>query len=98
MPSMQRLSDYFTGKPFEILAVNMAEDTQTIKKFLHEKVKVNFPILLDKDGQALKRWKVFAFPTSYIIGKQGKIRLALFGSIDWMKADVIEKIQVLLVE
>jgi len=98
MPSMQRLSELFTDKPFEILAVNMAEDKQVIEKFLQEKVKVDFPILLDKDGAALKSWKVFAFPTSYIIGKQGKIRLALFGSIDWMNADVIKKIEKLIIE
>ncbi|NOY66911.1 MAG: TlpA family protein disulfide reductase [Gammaproteobacteria bacterium] len=98
MPSMQRLSNLFTGKSFEILAVNMAEDKKTIQKFLQEKVQVNFPILLDTDGQALKAWKVFAFPTSYVIGKKGKIRLALFGSVDWMQTDVVEKIKKLMNE
>jgi len=98
MPSMQKLNQLFSNKPFEILAVNMAEDKEVIQQFLQEKVKVDFPILLDRDGAALKRWKVFAFPTSYIIGKQGKIRLALFGSIDWMKADVVKKIKKLIAE
>jgi len=98
MPSMQQLANKFSGQSFEILAVNMAEDKQTIQTFLKEKVQVKFPILLDSDGKALKRWKVFAFPTSYIIGKQGNIRLALFGSIDWMKPDVIKKIKILIDE
>ena len=98
MPSMQKLSEHFSTQPFEILAVNMAEDKQTINTFLREKVTINFPVLLDSDGQALKRWNVFAFPTSYVIGKKGKIRLALFGSIDWMKQDVIDKINMLVKE
>jgi len=98
MPSMQRLSEHFKSKPFRILAVNMAEDKSTIQDFLQNKVNVKFPILLDVDGKALKRWKVFAFPTSYIIGKKGNIRLALFGSIDWMQDDVIEKIKRLIEE
>ena len=96
MPSMQQLDDHFKGRPFEILAVNMAESQQTVKTFLEEKVNVRFPILMDTDGAALKRWKVFAFPTSYVIDKQGKISLALFGSINWMEEDVVKKIENLI--
>jgi len=96
MPSMQQLADHYRGQPFEILAVNMAESEETVTRFLREKVQVKFPILMDIDGEALKRWQVFAFPTSYVIDKQGKISLALFGAIDWMQDDVVKKIEHLL--
>jgi thiol-disulfide isomerase/thioredoxin len=98
MPSMQKLKQHFKGRPFRILAVNMAEKPGTVRQFLQQKVSVNFQVLLDSDGAALKRWKVFAFPTSYVVGKQGRIRYALFGAIDWMGQDVIEKIGSLLAE
>ncbi len=98
MPSMQRLQDRFGDKDFIILGVNMAEDEQTIEHFLKTKVAVSFPILLDKDGAALKRWQVFAFPTSYVIDKQGKIRFSLFGSIEWDKPHPVEIIQQLINE
>jgi len=96
MPSMQALSDQLKDQPFEILAVNMAEDMKTVKTFLKEKVAVKFPILMDSDGQALKRWEVFAFPTSYIINKEGKVGLALFGAIDWMEPGVKKQIEELV--
>jgi thiol-disulfide isomerase/thioredoxin len=98
MPSMQRLQDSFADQPFVILGVNMAEEEAPIRKFVDTTVRVRFPILLDKNGAALKRWKVFAFPTSYVIDKKGRIRYALFGGLDWDTPDITHKIRNLLAE
>ena len=92
MPSMERLQRRFSAKNFIILGVNMAENRKTVEQFLNSKVKVSFPIIFDKNGAALKRWGVFAFPTSYVIGKAGKIRYALFGGVDWENQDILHKI------
>jgi len=98
MPSMERLQKRFSTKTFMILGVNMAEDKKTVEHFLNSKVQVSFPILFDETGDALKRWGVFAFPTSYVIGKEGKIRYALFGGIDWENQDILNKISKLVNE
>ncbi len=98
MPSMQKLQNRFFSKGFTILGVNMAEDEKTVRQFLNSKVNVQFPVLFDNEGAALKKWGVFAFPTSYIIDKKGKIRYAIFGSVDWEKQSIVKKITQLLAE
>ena len=98
MPSMQRLSEKLTGDPFVILGVNIAEDQAIVENFLQTKINVDFPILMDNAGIALRQWNVMAFPTSFVIDKQGKIRYALFGSIDWDTAEIINKIETLIKE
>ncbi len=97
MPSMSRLMAKLAGKPFTILGVNEGESPDEIRAFLKQ-VPVNFPILLDSDGEYLKPWQVFAFPTSYIVDKQGRLRLGLFGSIEWDSPETIAEIEKLLVE
>lgn len=98
MPSMARLMAQLKDKPFTILAVNMAETLSTIQRFINTKVKINFPVVLDRHGSALRQWKVFAFPTSYLVDKQGRIRFAVFGSIDWDTPAIMSTINTLIKE
>ena len=97
MPSMQRLNDKLAGKPFAILGVNVGETPAQVGAFL-KIVPVGFPIALDEKGQHLNAWQVFAFPTSYLVDKQGRIRYGLFGSIEWDEAEAVQAIEGLLAE
>ncbi len=97
MPSMGRLAEKLAGKPFSILGINVGETPREIESFLKQ-VPVSFPILLDSEGQNLKAWQVFAFPTSYVVDKKGRIRLGLFGSIEWDSPETVEKLEALLTE
>jgi thiol-disulfide isomerase/thioredoxin len=97
MPSMARLAERMGGRPFTILGVNVGETPEDIRAFLRQ-VPVNFPILLDSAGDNLKPWQVFAFPTSYVVDKQGRLRLGLFGSIEWDNAEAVAALTALLDE
>jgi len=95
MPSMQRLKEKLAGRPFTILAVNMAEADGEVRAFL-AKMKVDFAVPMDRDGTVLKRWKVFVFPTSFVLDTRGNIRLGVFGEVEWDSPEVMEKILGLL--
>lgn len=97
MPSMARLGEKLKDRPFTLLGVNVGETPEEIREFLRQ-VPVGFPILLDADGSRLKPWQVFAFPTSYVVDKQGRVRLGLFGSIEWDAPEVVTKLEALLAE
>ncbi len=97
MPSMNRLNQLMHGQPFAILGVNAGDSAEAIHAFLLQ-TPVNFPILLDEEGTSLKPWQAFVFPTSYVVDKRGRVRMGLFGSIEWDAPETVARLEALLGE
>ncbi|NIO40468.1 MAG: redoxin family protein, partial [Burkholderiales bacterium] len=98
LPSMQRLKKKLSDKPFAILTVNISEEEETIRAFIRDQVKVDLPILLDRDGAAMKRWKVYVFPTSFVLGPEGRIQYGAYGELTWDSETILRTIESLLPE
>jgi thiol-disulfide isomerase/thioredoxin len=94
MPSFNKLKRTFEGKPVVVLAVNVGEGEGRIAEFLR-KVPVEFPVLLDRDAAASKAWKVRLMPTTFILGRDGRVRYSYAGERDWDDATVRAKIAAL---
>ena len=94
MPSMQRLYDELGGDGFEIVAVNMQEDSGTVQSFIDEH-GFSFPILLDRSGQTARQYGVRGIPTSYIVGPQGRILARKVGFHEWDGDNTIEAFKAL---
>ncbi len=82
MPSMNRLRASLPGRPFEVLAVNIAESESRIRRFM-EQVPLDFPVLMDRDNAASKAWRARVLPVSFLVGPDGRIRHFAVGEIDW---------------
>ena len=95
IPSLNRLKDKMKHLPFELISINYAEDKKTIDEFM-KKVNVNFPVLLDHDGTFSKQWNVIAFPSTFVIGPDGKIRYGINAAIEWDEPAYIEELKSLL--
>jgi thiol-disulfide isomerase/thioredoxin len=95
MPSIERLRTSLAGRPFVVLAVNLAEPESRIRKFL-EAVPVGFPVLLDQNAQTAKAWQARVLPATFLVGPDGVVRYQHFGELDWSKPEVRETILALL--
>ena len=82
MPSMQHLKRKLAGRPFEVLAINLAESENKVSDFLR-RYPLDFTILLDRNSEARRDWKVKVLPTSFVIGPDGRIRYSVVGELDW---------------
>lgn len=92
MPSIQNLKARFTQEKFEVLAVNVGESKERVEAFL-KKVPVKLSILFDPQGDASRAWKVRGFPTTFIIGPDGRIRYYHVGDLDWSQETIADNVK-----
>ncbi|MGD8309221.1 MAG: TlpA disulfide reductase family protein [Chromatiales bacterium] len=95
IPSLNRLYARLADEGLQILAVNVGESPEQVGRFLEDKPTA-FPVLLDEDGRALRDWKVYAFPTTFAIDSQGRIRYAVYGAFDWDSDEVVRTLRGLM--
>ena len=82
MPSMQELKRKLAGRPFEVLAVNLAESESKVADFVR-RFPVDFTIPLDRNSAARRDWNVKVLPTSFVIAPDGSVRYSVVGELNW---------------
>jgi thiol-disulfide isomerase/thioredoxin len=92
IPSLGRLQKAFSKDDLVVLSVDIGESKKEVQAFLQQ-VPADFPVLLDPDGSTVEQWKVIAFPTTFVIGRDGIIKLAYFGGLEWDNPSVVSQIQ-----
>ena len=71
IPHLNELADKFGPRGVEFLSVSNDRE-KVVREFL-EKTKINGTVAVDVDSSVIKRYEVNAFPTTYIIGRDGKV-------------------------
>jgi len=95
IPSLNRLKNKMSGLPFELISINYAENETEILEFMKQ-VNVEFPVLLDQNGEYAKQWNVITYPSTFVIDTEGKIRYGVNSAIEWDTPEVVDKIKSLL--
>ncbi len=97
IPSMNRLAGSYDERDFAIVSINFKEEPEHILAFM-ERVEVDFPVLMDRDGAVSADYGVFAFPSSFILDHERRIRYSVNTAIEWDVEEVREVIDRLLAE
>lgn len=84
MPSMERLRNQLTGKPFEVVAINVGESPTTVSSFMLElDTELTFPILLDQDAKSFGQLGLRGLPMTLILDHEGNIIEKVLGGREW---------------
>ena len=94
MPSLQSLADLY-GNELLVLAVNFKERDAKVAQFARA-AALNLPMPMDRDGAVAARWGVKVFPSSIVIGRDGKARWRVTGEVDWTGRDAARWIEPLV--
>jgi peroxiredoxin len=82
LPTLINLYQQLSGENFTIVSVEVGGKADVVRDFVDQE-GINFPVLHDTDGHAVRTWSVYAYPTNFLIGPDGRIRYAHFGARDW---------------
>ncbi len=82
MPSMQKLHARLKDKDFLIVAIDLQESAEPVKKFLNE-YELTFMTLLDLKGETGPLFGINSIPTTLIMDKNGMIIGVAMGPRDW---------------
>lgn len=97
MPFLNSLHNEKQTAGFEIIAINVDEDTEEAKQFLTTN-PVNYSLAFDPNGNCPAVFDVKAMPSSYLVDKTGKIRLVHLGFRDGDDTIIREQVTQLLAE
>lgn len=97
MPSMQVLYDELSDEGLVMLAVDVQEPEATVRSFVEE-FGFTFPVLLDENGRVALRYSIRAFPTTYIIDRDGNLLAVRPGYHDWSTPEMIASFRELLAQ
>lgn len=94
-PWMAKMKTAYQDQGLEIVAVNLDTDRKMADAFL-KKVEVNFIIAYDPDGDTASQYKLRGMPSSFLIGRDGKLYATHIGFRDKDKPKIEQAIKQLL--
>ena len=94
MPVLQAYHNAYQQQGFTVVAVEAGEPAEQVRQFVEE-TGLTFPVWVDPSQHALAAFRNMALPNSYVIDREGKVRLAWSGAITM---EALEKYVTPLVE
>ena len=83
MPLLESLWQEYGGDGLVVLGIAGDRGSTEIVREFTAKTGVSFPVVHDTDGRVRNRYEVAALPTSYLVGRDGKISGRAVGTRSW---------------
>ena len=80
MPALQRLADSLQAQPFVLYSIDLQEDAPQVEAFQRQ-YGLRLHALLDENGDVVRAYGVRALPSTFVIDKQGVLRLKRIGQL-----------------
>lgn len=81
MPEFNQYYNSYKDQGFQVIAVEAGDPEQQVRAFVEEN-GIDFIILLDPENLSLKTYQNQSLPNSFVIDREGNLRLAWTGAIN----------------
>jgi thiol-disulfide isomerase/thioredoxin len=78
MPQVDKVAHEFADRGVELMAINLEEKEDRIKAAL-ERLKLETPVAMDRDGRIAEKYGATAIPQTVIIDREGKVARLFVG-------------------
>ena len=97
MPALERLQREFSSRGLAIIGVNARESKEAVRRYAKE-LGLSFPLVLDRDGKINALYGVIGLPTTFVVGRDGRVIAFAIGPRQWESAPARALIEALLAE
>ncbi|MCH2450830.1 MAG: TlpA family protein disulfide reductase [Gracilimonas sp.] len=96
-PELEELYRKYKNEGYVTLGVSIDEQGESVVRPFMEEFNVTYPMYIDTDGTVMDKYgPTMGIPTTYIIGRQGKLRYFAVGAVS--KKELEPRIKELLAE
>ena len=92
MPSLSRLAQSFDPQSFEVVTVSVDDGWEPVEKFLAAP-RTPYRVVLDEGAKVSRTYGTTKFPESYLVDRDGKLRLKFVGPRNWTDPNVATLLQ-----
>ena len=80
MPVFEAYYQAYKGQDFSLIAIDAGDPAEKVIQFV-ESYQISFPVWLDPGSESLRAFRNPGLPNSYVIDREGMVRLAWTGAI-----------------
>ena len=95
IPSMLELKEHFKDRDFLLVGVSIDKKEEDVREYV-EDMGMDYPILLDFDGNVAKKYLVYSIPATFLVDKEGYNLGKKIGLWNWYSRDTINFFEDLL--